>query len=516
MSKLRASAKKRPNKKYTQKMVTLKLADHMPEQTAPLGQWLSHALQRAGTGNSEEAILIVKLLIQHCPKYIELYTTICQLYIRAGRYLPGVEYIEKALSIDGNDLQVLFTASALYMGLQDEEKMAKYSHRALQLHPQSPIAITQNGIYHLLKGDRNKAVECFNKALKINPMYAAAYWNLANAEPKPPEESRFQQMVKLLESDKLDTGNKAYMGFALANAYRKRGEISKEFECLNFANAIINEQFSWDPNETRRGAANLISVTNNNFVSRFKDYRIDSFSPIVIATLPRSGSTLLEQILASHSEVKSYGETDCFYRWFNDSADKMPKGKAFDEFSDEDLAHYVERSHKLIQSGFGNPNKSSRRIIDKSLTNYTEIGKILSIYPNAKIIYLHRHPMAIALSCYQYLFTSSNPFTYKLENIATAYQTFTLLMNHWEKLFPNNVLRVDYEELTETQEKITRNVLRFCELEWEDGCLSFQDNKQMVFTASTVQVRRAINTDANERWKQYSEYLKPVSEVLKL
>jgi LPS sulfotransferase NodH len=261
---------------------------------------------------------------------------------------------------------------------------------------------------------------------------------------------------------------------------------------------------------------NLIKVTDSTFVDCLRKHQIDSFSPIIIATMPRSGSTLLEQILSAHSQVKSCGETDFFYRFYNQSAQYLPQGKMINEISDNELAKYVTSSHSKIQEGFSKFAQSNQKIVDKSMSNFTEIGKILSIYPNAKVLYCHRHPLAIALSCYQHYFTGSNEFTYKLENIAAANRGFTLMMNHWQKLFPNNVLRIDYETLTAEQEKITRKLLNFCELSWEDECLSFQDNKQMVFTASTAQVRDAMHTNANERWKLYREHLRPVSDILNL
>jgi hypothetical protein len=184
--------------------------------------------------------------------------------------------------------------------------------------------------------------------------------------------------------------------------------------------------------------------------------------------------------------------------------------------SDEQVASFVSSSHHLIVEEFGKLVKPNQLVIDKSLSNFTEIGKILSIYPNAKVIYSHRNPMAIALSCYQHYFTSSNQYTYKLENIAVAYQAFVLIMDHWLALFPNNIFRIDYEDLTANQENVTRNMLEFCDLKWQSECLQFHDNNRMVFTASNAQVRECMHSNANERWKNYLEYLKPVSETLKL
>ncbi len=404
------------------------------------------------------------------------------------------------------------TAYAL-AGMHDEA--LDFFGQALEQEPTHAGALS--GVGHVLKtvGRQEEAIASYRKCVEHNPTHGESWWSLANLKTFHFTDDEVDAMLEQVESDMLADEPLANFEFALGKAFEDRKDYERAFEFYDRGNANRRQRERYDPVQTADSHAEFMRVFNKEFLARHEACGNDSNAPILIVGLPRSGSTLIEQILASHPDVEGTHELPDLGRVARSIGLSRSDRKSYpgvmpelsaDEF--EQLgSDYLERTRRHRPGG-------KPRFTDKLPNNYVHVGCLHLILPNARIINAKRHPLDSCLGSFKQLFARGQPFTYDQFELGEFYLEYQRLMEHWHEVLPGKVLDVQYEHLVSNLESEVRRILDYCELPWNDACLRFWETDRAVKTASSEQVRTPIYSSAKHRWRNYEQHLGPLIEVL--
>jgi tetratricopeptide (TPR) repeat protein len=407
------------------------------------------------------------------------------------------------------------TLNALGWALQEEGHLAealKHFRTALRLDPGSGSAQLNMGGVHEELGELTQAENAFRAALRIQPSLVVAHARLATLlRCKLPEPDRAAMEVCLADTQ-TDGEARGHLLFGLAQLLDARGEYGRAAECLREANGLALEQANrrhraYDPVEHEEFVSNLLAVSDAGFFARITPGGSATRRPVFIFGLPRSGTTLIEQVLASHSRIHAAGELRLVRRSF----EAIPKALGRSEWPIHSLPHLdaaavsqLAEHHlaRLQQLDEG----MSERIVDKMPDNYLYLGLIVAMFPRAVLIQCSRDLRDVALSCWMTNFRSirwaSDP-----EHLASRFAQYRRVMEHWQAVLPATIHEVDYAEAVTDLEGVARRLVAACGLEWEPACLQFHRTNRPIRTASLTQVRQPIYKHAVARWKNYEHAL---------
>jgi hypothetical protein len=312
--------------------------------------------------------------------------------------------------------------------------------------------------------------------------------------------------------------DRLHLHFALGKALEDRGRYEESWKHYSCGNAMRRTASRYRPEFSEINTQRQIEVCTRRFFAERANAGAPDPAPIFIVGLPRSGSTLIEQILASHSLVEATQELHDIPRIVQElqrgSEPSDPKYPgALRDLATEDLRGLGERYLTEIQ-GYRTQKPGTKFFIDKMPNNFRHVGLIQLMLPNAKIIDVRREPMACCFGNFKQLYASGQDFSYDLEYVARYYRTYLQLMSHWDEVLPGRVLRVCHEDVVENLESGVRRLLDFCALPFEPACLTFHKTARGVSTASSEQVRQPINRDGLHQWRRYRPWLKPLEETL--
>lgn len=426
------------------------------------------------------------------------------------KHAQALEEIAKLRKIEPDNRAYRTIYANACVGIGDHEE-AQRMYR--ELLPGAPNAAELHlSIAHSLKtlGQQPQAIEAYRTAAQVQPSYGDAYWSLANLKTY-----RFTDgEIEVMRAQEAAAGtariDQFHLCFALGKALEDRGEYAESFRYYERGNALKKAQVRYQPDSMERALRAQASLCTSEFFAARRGVGCDRNGPIFIVGLPRAGSTLLEQILASHSQVEGTMELADIPRLVNDingreHADSKPRyPAALAELSPEQLREFGEKYLKDTQAyrSIGKPF-----FIDKMPNNFRHLGLIHLILPNAKIIDARRDAMDCCFSNFKQLFASGQEFTYSVEDIARYYRSYIELMQHWDRVLPGKVLRVRHEEVVEDLEGNVRRMLDFVGLDFEVACLEFYKTERSVRTASSEQVRQPISREGLERWRPFEPYL---------
>jgi len=398
----------------------------------------------------------------------------------------------------------------------DYEKAIEIFDSILKKAPNDPNTLTSKG--HALKtfGNNIDAIESYKLAHKAKPDHGEAYFSLANLKTYSFKTSEIASMKNQLENINLLSKDRVYFHFALAYALEKEGEYEEAFSHLEKGNEIkkINNRYSI--NGMKDEIQSQIQICDSNFFSSHGEGGLNKNDPIFILGLPRSGSTLIEQILASHSQIDGTLELPNILSMAHSlrGHDKLAnQGKYPSVLKSLTKDQRKEMGLEYIKDTFMHRDKAPR-FTDKMPNNFRHIGLIHLILPNAKIIDARRYPLDCCFSIYKQLFAQGQEFSYGLEEIGSYYRNYIDLMDHWNRVLPGKILKVNNEDIINDLEGQVKRIIDYLELPFEEECISFYNTKRSVRTASSEQVRKPINKDGLERWKPYSKKLKTLVDCL--
>lgn len=403
--------------------------------------------------------------------------------------------------------------SILVENLNMSESLAAFD-KSLEIDDSQPDSHLFRG--HVLKamGQRDACEEAYRRCLDLSPDMGEVWWSLANLKTFKFQASDVQKMEASLGLETLEPANEAHLHFALGKAFEQGGEIEKSFEHYLVGNQIKNEIGPFNMDKFRARCARSKEVFDQQlFAERASQLTFEN-TPIFIVGLPRSGSTLLEQILASHSQVEGTMELTHISNMVAEidqvrgRSDGYPAAiKEMDRHDFEAMGkRYMEETRSLYQG--------SKYFIDKMPNNFSYIGLIKLMLPQAIIIDARRHPVDCCFSNFKQHFAAFQAFTSSFQNLAAYYDIYLDMMSHWTSVLPGQIHLVQHEDLVEDPETTIRELLKHCGLEFEDSCLNFHETDRIVFTASSEQVREPINAKGIGVWRNYEAQLEPLIDLL--
>jgi tetratricopeptide (TPR) repeat protein len=483
---------------------------------------------RASQGRLPEAIASYQQAVRCKPDYAEAYNNMGVALLNSGLaeeacacYRQALRYAPESAELHNN------LGNALKEQAQVEEAVPCYE-RALRLRPQYAHACNNLGDAHLDLGDIDRAFSYYKEGLRLKPEYAQALYNLSRLVVQgyePAADGLAGRMEALLAAGRQTPSDTSLLHFGLGDLLHRQGRTDEAFAHYRDANAVRLRMerkagTAFDPANHARRIERWIAFFDKEFFAQARNLGLDTEVPVFILGMPRSGTSLVEQILASHPAVHGAGELSEIGRLVL-SLSRLPGPQGASAPGSgpypECLAELSTEGARALAApylqGLRQRSSTAARITDKMPENYLHLGLIALLWPRARIIHCRRHPLDVCLSCYFQNFKQLN-FTLDLRDLGLYHRGYERLLAHWRALLPLRVCEVVYEELVADQEAVSRRLLAFCGLDWDDHCLEFQKNKRAVQTASKLQVREPIYTRAVGRWRRYEKYLGELKEVL--
>ena len=415
---------------------------------------------------------------------------------------------------DNPQFQSLFAIENMQTG--DYDTAITTFDKILEKLPGDPVTLTSKGHAYKTSGQYEPAVEAYRAALTSQPQYGEAYYSLANLKVYSFDDDEIVNMHAQESDNNLSHNDRIFLCFALGKAYEDKEDYETSFKYYLRGNKLKKARSTYDAMRmTEDLAAQREACTEELFGER-SGWGHDAPDPIFIVGLPRAGSTLLEQILSSHSQIDGTLELPNILS-LSQRLRRQGKGEGANSYP-WNLADLTQDTCLEYGREFIRDTRIHRQgapfFIDKMPNNFRHIGLIKLILPNAKIIDARRHPMACCFSGFKQLFAEGQEFTYSLEDVGRYYRDYVQLMDHWDEVLPGFVLRVIHEDVVDDLETQVRRILAFCDLPFEDGCLQFHRTVRNIRTPSSEQVRQPINRSGLAYWVNYEQWLDPLKESL--
>jgi tetratricopeptide (TPR) repeat protein len=464
----------------------------------------------------DDAEFLLESVLEFSPNYQLARYDYVRVLLQRHRNAVALAEARILLQADPQNRDYRAAYASACVGLADYEAAIRIYRDLLREAPGA--ADLHLSVGHALKtlGRQPEAIAAYQAAYEANPRFGDAYWSLANLKTYRFPDAEIDRMREAEAGADIAMADRYHLCFALGKAFEDRGEYAVSFAYYERGNALKKSEVAYRPEVTERNARRQMSVFTPAFVQARGGVGCARADPIFIVGLPRAGSTLLEQILASHSQVEGTMEladiTRLVVRLQGRGHDEtapaypgnlrdMPAGRLRD-FGEKYLADtQVYRTGKPY-------------FIDKNPNNFRHIGLIHLILPNARIIDARREPMACCFSNFKQLFASGQEFTYDLRDIGRYYRSYVDLMAHWETVLPGRILRVQHEDVVADLEGNVRRMLDFCGLPFEPQCIEFHRTERSVRTASSEQVRRPIFTEGLNQWVHFEPWLGELRRVL--
>jgi tetratricopeptide (TPR) repeat protein len=468
----------------------------------------------AENNHFEDAEVFLRHALSIAPDYTRLRVDLVNVLNDLHRTEEALQHAEKVLELapDMAESHVIH-ASALGANGLHHDAIEAYE-KALQISPDRPAILCS--LAHHLKtvGDQDQAIARYRESIALKPDHAQSYWSMANLKTFKFEESEVEAMRSLLASEDLSDESRVQIHNALGLDREARGDYDSAFSHISQCNILRRKVEEYDPVETETRIDRNIDVFDEEFIQAHAGNGNDDPSPIFVVGLPRSGSTLIEQILASHSLVDGTHELfDLAYVARRIRGRSKKKGR----FPDT-LLNLQAEDWQAIGTDYIESTRRYRAdapyFVDKNPNNFAYIGLIKLALPNAKIINAMRHPLDSCFGSYKQLFASGQQFTYDLTEIGEYYLQYRRVVDHFHDVLPGFVLDVRYENVVADLEKQVRRILDFCGLPFEDECLRFHETERAVKTASSEQVRQPIYSSSVNLWRNYESHLDELIETL--
>ena len=514
------------------------------------------ASQYYQTGQYGPAEHLYRYAIQLDPNHAAALYGLGALAAHASDWAQAIAWLRRATETGSGVAEYWHDLGVAYSKMGYLAEAAAACEQALLVRPHYALAANDLGQLYKEMGEIGRAIACYERALRLLPTYADAHVNLASAliereridealahyrqalriQPdhvhahyclsQMAAEGKYsfsaadlERLRELVAAERLPILSRSVAAFALATVLDAQGAYDEAFACYQKANALRRD-FQWankrgfNAEQHRLLVDDVIATFNRAYFQHVRGWGVESELPIFILGMPRCGTSLVEQILASHPAVYGAGELTEIPRLVAGLTTRAigsglppPRPLAGYEAARHVAASYLQRVTQVASP------TGATRVTNKDLSNVLYLGLIATLFPRARLIVCRRDPRDVCLSCYFQNFQYME-FSWSLEDIAFYYGQYERLMTHWREVLPFPIHEVCYEELVTNQERVTRELLSHCGLEWDERCLTFYNTRRAVQTASTIQVRKPMSTKSVGRWKRYEQHVGPLLEEL--
>jgi tetratricopeptide (TPR) repeat protein len=465
--------------------------------------------------NMSDAEALLRNAIAVAPDFHQAYSNLGRVLIDNGKYADAKATYETLLSLKPKDDDAWAGLGRARAYAGEVEGAAEAYRESLKLDPEVPGV--HMALAHMLKtlGDQEGALTHYRNAIRRKPDLGECYWSMANLKIFRFEQAEIDAMEEQIRSSELSDQSRVNLEFSLGKAYEDKEDYAGAWAHYHAGNQLQRKLVDHDPVEHEEHLKEVRKVFDRAFFQAHSESGLEAPDPIFIVGLPRSGSTLVEQILASHSQVEGTAElpdiAEIAYGTGKYRHDGLAYPTTTSVLTPRDFAAY---GREYLQRVARHRVEGTPYFIDKMPNNFIHVGWIRATLPNAKIINTRRHPVASCLGAYKQLFAKGQHFTYDMRELSEFYRSYVEIMAHWHDVIPGAVLDVHYEDTVTDLEGQVRRILDFCDLPFEDRCLRFYETRRAVKTASSEQVRQPIYTKALTLWQEYGEALDPWREDL--
>lgn len=471
-----------------------------------------------GEKKEVEALRLMAEVLKFAPRNPKTLLLTARIQTKRGSYREAEQACRMVLADDPSSCEALTVLGQLMHEMDRYEEAIEVLEKAVQLDPEQAETRNFYGVALKSVGRLDEAREQILEALKLNDRMYGAYANLNDLVDFSTDQDMFNRIKSLVEdAEDPDAEYLLPMHFAYAKALDDSGQHEKALEHYIAGGRMKRQQLRYVETETFAFFDNIKNTFSaDTFANRPFEGNMDD-RLVFIVGMPRSGSTLVEQIISSHPNVFGAGEVKYFSKSIHSLRDRFPSLSRYPEIVSElDKGQFALLADRYI-SGIGASAGDASKITDKLLTNYFFVGLIHLVFPNAKIINTRRDPVDTCLSAFTKLFKDDMPHSYDLTEIGRYYLQYKNLMDHWNSVLPTGVLMtVDYEDVVKDTEKAARELIDFVGLPWDKNCLEFYNSSRPVKTASVAQVRKPIYKTAVERWRKYGPGLQPLIDALEV
>ena len=462
------------------------------------------------TGNHDiaEKMFVKALMLD--PTYSIVWANLAHVYTVTGQLDKAKKSFQNILKMDPENGLIWAELGTVLNKLANYKDGRDAYLKSIELKPDSPRVYLSLGHVYKTMGDIDNSIESYKETIKYNNLSGEAYWSLANLKTYKFTNNEIEEMEKALKSEMSDI-EKCQMYFALGKAYEVEKDFDNSFKNYSKGNKIKKEESEYSSMDTTDNTSKVIQFFNEKKLMQLSSSKTLDRDPIFVLGMPRSGSTLIDQIISSHSMVDGTQELPNIIKI---AADLKRKNNLYPEILDEiDEDEITELGEKYL-NGTRWARDSAPFFIDKMPNNFIHIGLIKTILPNAKIIDTRRDAMDTCFSCFKQFFARGQLFTYSLEDLGKYYSDYIKAMNHWHKVFGDQIYTVHYDNVINDTENTIKELIQYCELPFENECLEFYKSSRPVKTPSAEQVRQPIYKSGLNYWKNFEEHLQPLKKII--
>jgi tetratricopeptide (TPR) repeat protein len=467
-----------------------------------------------------EAEFLLESCLEFAPDYDQARYDYANLLLKMQKFERAHEQCQMLLDRHSQNLAFRALLANAAAGIGDHHNAIELFDEVLDKSPRQNQLYVMRGHAQKTVGEPELAIESYRKAYRVKPGYGDAYWSLANLKNYRFSDRELTDMEHHEASADTSLEDRIHLCFALGKALEDREDFARSFEYYARGNRLKKQSVQHKPTHLNIRTSAQIEVCTRELFESKAQVGCEAPDPIFIVGLPRAGSTLLEQILASHSRVTGTYELPHIIalahrlrgssRLIEKKGDTPRYPQILAELDDDYFRRFGEQfldDTRLYRHGYD-------YFIDKNPNNFFHVGLIRLMFPNASVIDARRHSMSCCFSGFKQLFGQGQGFSYGLRSIGNYYREYVQLMDHWDRVLPGYVLRVQYEDVVADLESQVRRLLDFCGLEFEQACLDFHKTERSVRTPSSEQVRQPIYRSGLEQWRHFEPWLGPLKEAL--
>lgn len=464
----------------------------------------------------DDARICYEKLLSFFPEDKGAWVSLADCYAAVKRWDDSIDACQKALAMDPDYATAYNNLSTAYFALGRNEEGRECAEKVKQLDPVLYGMTRRQIAVHLQsQGDLEKAAQYFREAVETNPTDGSAMLNLVGIKHIKTSDPMVRKAMQRADDDTVNEPDRVALNFALGRVHASDKQYDDAWKCYDRANRIRRKSIIYSHQMNSVFVTSLMDNFTRDLLESRYGQGVESDRPIFIVGMPRSGSTLLEQILASHPEVAAGGEMNHMPQILKGLPKRLNLkagnhkgiiGKFEGEVARQNARDYLERTESVADG--------KRYCTDKLLGSFQFLGFFNLMLPNATILHCRRHPLDCILSCYFQRFALDLPFTWDLTDLGHFYLDYMKLMRHWTEVLPNKALDVYYEIVVSDTERQARRLLEHIGLEWNESVLEFYKAKHTVKTASVAQVRKPIYTQSMQKWRRYEKHIQPLIELL--